>query len=265
MENTILPRMKFGISGSTLKLIAIITMFVDHLGAAVVIRMLLLQNSGKLDTSSWLDFLVSFVSQENLYMIYRCMRNIGRISFPIFCFLLVEGFIHTSNRKKYGMRLFLFALLSEIPFDLAFCAGINWEYQNVFFTLLIGFVTMAGIEVIERQSGWKYWQRTFGVFGVFMAGMVAANIFKTDYSAKGVFCIVVLYLFRHQRVWQLLAGAVSFYYKPIAMLGFLPIALYNGKRGWKLKYFFYGFYPVHLLLLYAFCWVLGISGVSLIS
>ena len=105
-----------GLSGSTLKLIAIVSMLIDHVAAAVIVRVLY--------AGHW---------TEQLYQIYRVMRSVGRIAFPIFCFFLVEGFEHTRDRKKYALRLFLFALISEIPFDLAFSAEIlEVQYQNVF-------------------------------------------------------------------------------------------------------------------------------------
>lgn len=98
-----------GLSGSTLKLIAIITMLIDHIGAAVIARLL-----------------IAGQGSEMLYKIYYAMRAVGRVAFPIFCFLLVEGFFYTGSRKKYALRLFGFALLSEIPFDLAF-SGKYWN------------------------------------------------------------------------------------------------------------------------------------------
>ena len=101
-----------GLSGSTLKLIAIVTMLIDHVGAALVYRMMLayIDRGGAENTSVY----------GRMLIIYWVMRMIGRIAFPIFCFLMVEGFQKTHNKWKYAMRLGGFALLSEIPFDLAF-------------------------------------------------------------------------------------------------------------------------------------------------
>ena len=125
-----------GLSGSTLKLIAIITMLIDHIGAAVIARLL-----------------IAGQGSEMLYKIYYAMRAVGRVAFPIFCFLLVEGFFYTGSRKKYALRLFGFALLSEIPFDLAFSGKIlEFGYQNVFFTLLIGLLSNGHI-LLEGVPG----------------------------------------------------------------------------------------------------------------
>lgn len=128
-------------SGGTLKMLAIITMLIDHCGASIVGPL-----RHKLPDGSQLgDF---------CQIIYPHMRNIGRLAFPIFCFLLVEGFLHTRNVKKYAFRMFLFALISELPFDYAFSNQlIRNAHQNVYFTLLIGLLVMMGMSVFEyRQS-----------------------------------------------------------------------------------------------------------------
>ena len=123
---------KKGISGSTLKMIAIVTMLIDHIGAAVLARLLMVNGLGELDQTNT-DAIMQWLSANGaLYWMYTVMRMIGRVAFPIFCFLLVEGFLHTHDVKKYAMRLGLFALLSEIPFDLAFSSKIlEFNYQNV--------------------------------------------------------------------------------------------------------------------------------------
>ena len=123
---------KKGISGSTLKMIEIVTMVIDHIGAAVLARLLMVNGLGELDQTN-ADAIMQWLSANGaLYWTYTVMRMIGRVAFPIFCFLLVEGFLHTHDVKKYAMRLGLFALLSEIPFDLACSSKIlEFNYQNV--------------------------------------------------------------------------------------------------------------------------------------
>ena len=137
---------KRGISGSTLKLIAIITMLIDHTAATILDRTLIARGLGNLsgDVQATQDFLVQ---NGTLYGIDMARRLIGRLAFPIFCFLLIEGFLHTRNVWKYAIRLGVFALISEIPFDLAFHAKFFYfQYQNVFFTLLIGVLVMIGFK-----------------------------------------------------------------------------------------------------------------------
>ena len=128
-----------GLSGSTLKMIAIVTMFIDHIGAVIVERMLLTGNTG-------------VYTYEQIYILDRVLRSIGRLGFPLFCFLLVEGFQHTKHVGKYACRLLVFALISEIPFNLAFSGSVFFStYQNVFFTLLIGLITMWGCKQVEDR------------------------------------------------------------------------------------------------------------------
>lgn len=135
---------KKGLTGSTIKLIAIIAMLIDHTAATILERMIMREGYMLATTndkwlSEWID------AHRLLYFSYMTMREIGRFGFPIFCFLLVEGFLHTHNRKKYAMRLFLFALISEIPFDFAFRGKWFYSgYQNVFFTLFLGLLAMCG-------------------------------------------------------------------------------------------------------------------------
>lgn len=234
-----------GLSGSSLKLIAVITMLIDHIGAAVLARGLVM--------GLW---------SPELYGVYSAMRIIGRVAFPIYCFLLVEGFEHTRDRKKYALRLLLFAIISEVPFDLAFKSKVlEFSYQNVFFTLFIGLITIMVIRVVEEKQEWQPWLKTTAIIAIGLAGMAIAYLLKTDYDAMGVMCILALYLFRRTRGLQILAGCITFgSFELPALVAFIPIAFYNGKRGWNIKYFFYVFYPLHLLVLYLICRGMGIAG-----
>ncbi|MBS6195986.1 MAG: conjugal transfer protein TraX [Clostridiales bacterium] len=222
------------LSGSTLKILAIIAMAVDHFAASIIYYGILLPAAPiSPQTPVWI-----------WYQVYQIMRFIGRIAFPIFCFLLVEGFLHTSDRKRYGLRLFLFALISELPFDLAvFNSPLYPDGQNVFFTLLIGLLVIWGMEKADFS---KY---SFPLHMICIAaGSLAAWLLKTDYDYKGIILIAILYFFRSHPVLRTVAGCLSLYWEAPACLAFIPLNLYNGKRGISLKYFFYLFYPVHLLL-----------------
>lgn len=222
---------RFGISGSTLKLIAIITMFIDH-AAATVVRGLIRLPQIQSDMDLY----------RQLNELYAVMRDIGRIAFPIFCFLLVEGFLHTRDVKKYASRMFLFALISEIPFDFALKS--HWYFpnkQNVYWTLLIGLLVLWGVTVFYGRIALQVL--------IMVAGLSFAFFLKTDYSYKGVFLIEVLYLMRFSRLYQCLGGAAAVTWEVPAPAAFIPVFFYNGKRGISLKYFFYWFYPAHLLLL----------------
>lgn len=237
-----------GLSGSTLKWIAIIAMLIDHVAATILIRRILVYGY----TEEW-------------YNVYEVMRAIGRVAFPIFCFLLVEGVVYTHNVYRYLSRMTLFAVLTEIPFDLAFSGKIWYgEYQSVMLTLLIGLAAMLGCHLAEQK--WKEnYLLQYVVFGICLfIAMELAYLLKTDYAYKGVFSIMVFYFFRNERKLQLLAGAFTFIWEPWALAAFPLLMVYNGQRGRRMKYFFYAFYPLHLMVLYFICYLLGTHRVPVI-
>ena len=235
------PRRTF--SGTALKTIACITMLVDHIGASCI-------EAGILTPGLDADTL----SQDTLsaYPLYRLdmvLRFTGRLAFPIFCFLLVEGFVHTHDVKKYVRRLFLFAFISEVPFDLAFFrTPFDFSVQNVYWTLALGVLAMAGLKHFEKPDGSASWKGLLCAAGCTLAALLAC----TDYNAIGVIIICALYLTRGDRKRQCLAGAVLFLFELTAPLAFVLVWFYNGQRGAcspLLKKAFYWFYPVHLLML----------------
>ncbi len=173
----------------------------------------------------------------------------GRISFPVFCFVLVEGYCHTKNKGRYLFRLWVFAVFSEIPFDLAFFGKIvDLRTQNVLFTFVIGFIVMWGMEKMPRK---------YSICAIFL-GMGAAWLFRTDYSFWGIWMIGMFYMLRGMdKEWfavqtaGLMASAVWYGWKQVFAAGSLFLLQeYNGERGKGGKYFFYMFYPLHLLCLY---------------
>lgn len=224
-----------------LKLVAIITMLIDHLAAVFV------------------DFMP-------IECYYLC-RSVGRMAFPLFCFMLVEGYFHTRNRNNYLKRLFIFAIISEIPFDLAFFkTAINISYQNVFFTLFIGLLTLVYLGKIENFKN-IYIKLTLYTLTILLASLVSF-ILMTDYSAAGVILIDLIYFIKKNEpdeknvnkfvaigivLWLLICDLILGTINELA--GFpaaILILFYNGKRGaGRLnKMFFYLFYPVHLLLIW---------------
>lgn len=225
------------INSFILKMIAIIAMVIDHVGAV-------------------------------LFPMNMMFRYIGRISFPLFVFLLVEGSIHTSKIRKYELRMFLFALISEIPFDLAFSNEIvDIHSQNVFWTLTIGLVMLDliqnGASYVKSQKGKKLqldWIEgqpipTIWQFVVVSVCACVAQALQTDYGAGGILLIYFIWML-HENV---IAQAVAFVIISLLFFGsvelpgviaFLPIFLYNGKKGPSAKYVFYAFYPVHLFILH---------------
>ena len=163
---------KKGISQETLKLIACVTMFIDHAGAILVY--------------SWYlsDYFTGGMHAMQLWTLYIVMRIVGRIAFPIYCLLLVEGAHYTRNPGKYALRLAIGVLLSEIPFDLALYGHFSWETNNVMVTLLLGFGMLM---TMKKVTGlWKIL--------LIIPWALAADLLKTDYAAHGILIIAFLAL-----------------------------------------------------------------------
>lgn len=215
-----------------LKLAAAASMLIDHIGAV------LLENTSLYQNESWTIAAV-------------VCRLIGRIAFPLFCFLLVEGFFHTSDIKKYIARIGLFTLISEVPFDLALFGRLTLYRQNVFFTLFIGLLMLLAIrtagEKLVNINGRMILQ------GAIVVLSCAASFFLlTDYSYMGILLIAVFYFFRNEPKKKCIAGGILFLYELTSVFAFLIIYRYTGKKGASAipRWAFYWFYPLHLLILW---------------
>ncbi len=234
-------------SGYSLKLIAIITMLIDHTTAILV---------------------------APSHPFYIVGRSIGRLSFPIFCFLIVEGHKHTSNIKRYLLRLLGFALISEIPFDFAFYNPLKSKeylfHQNIFFTLFVGLLLITILDYIEDHYNKRNslnnanteekihtrFLRTDHLLstGVIILGCLLAYFLNTDYSYIGVLMIWAFYKFNNNKemlfVSLLLLNLIYGFPQVLAVISLFIINMYNGKKGKQAnKFVFYGFYPIHLIVL----------------
>ena len=229
-----------------LKVIACISMFIDHFGAILVYQLIM---RSEID---YLNSIYSWVLQNRSLMIgiYNNLRIIGRIAFPIYCFLLVEGFFYTKSRAKYLRNLVVFALVSEVPFDLLLYGKIGFEAQNVFFTLAIALGMIWGITKIKEKWVEEPVISVFLQGSLILAGCVSALLLNTDYSYYGIVLAAIFYYYRNNRFLACLVGYVWFLFEPWCFPAFIALLCYNGKRGISIKYFFYAFYPAHLLLLY---------------
>ena len=243
---------KLEISSFTLHLLAMAFMLCDHLWATVV------------PGNQWLT-------------------DLGRLAFPIFAFMLAEGFFRTRNRKKYALRLLLFALVSEVPFDFMYGGTAFYPFhQNVLWTFLLAFGCMSLIQWVWTKSRqWKNALLALAVpaitaAGVCFAGWLLGSLLMVDYYGAGVLTVLVFYFF-HGRRWydlvgqlvclamihgDLLAGMVypislfglsfDFPQQALALLALIPIWLYRGKQGphsRPIQLLYYGFYPVHMAIL----------------
>ena len=228
------------LNGKSLKLIAIITMLIDHIGLVIFYRALFLPaNAAGLSVAS------AYLNA------YHVCRIIGRVAFPIFAFLLVEGLLHTHDKKKYAIRLGIFAAVSQVPYYLAICGdGINYARLNVMVTLLIGVLMMWGFEKTREKAAPNYALQAI----IVAVACAAAYFLDVDYGLTGVLVIAILYYFRYQLSYACILAAAALIIPDLSelpvILSFILIYFYNGKRGKQNKYFFYVFYPAHLLVLY---------------
>ena len=218
-----------------LKILACVTMLLDHAGAV-------------------------FMPSVANYSLYYALRIIGRLAFPIYCFLLAEGVAHTKNPVKYGLRLFAGILLAEIPFDLALFGRFSWAHQSVMVTLFLGFGMALIMQKLDRTK-----------LVPVIAFAFLAELFRTDYGAWGIFMIALFVMTRDRKdrnnlqvigmviiCWFMNSAAVQIFgvrvpIELFAVLALIPIFLYTGKKRTVSKGIqigFYLFYPVHLLVLH---------------
>ena len=184
------------------------------------------------------------------------MRCFGRIAFPVFAFLIAEGFVHTRNRLRYFLTLLGFAVVSEVPWYLL--NGTDGTY-NVMFTLALGVVALAIFD--------KYQQRKFVSFYMISMVAVLTTYLGTDYEWRGILLIVICYMMReHKPLLLLFALPLMIHYGIIgAILAAIVLSQYNGTRGFiqgnVVKYGFYAFYPIHLLLIFLLLGYFSISSI----
>lgn len=224
MGEQLIPAQWRRLDGRTLKIIAVISMFIDHMGAALFPEIIF-------------------------------FRILGRIAFPIYCFLLVEGACHTHNYKKYVARMGIFALISEVPFDLAFYHEVlEFGHQNVFFTLAIG---LGMIWFLEHPLNDMDIPDSINTLITLAIAGVLAELLRTDYGFSGIAIIFAFYFLRRSILLKCLVAAFICIsmgsLESFAIAALIPIVLYNGERGQQtplMQYGFYAFYPMHLFVLF---------------
>ena len=244
MEKTIENRKPFELTSAALHILAMALMLCDHLWGTVV------------PGNDWLT----------------C---IGRVAFPLFAFMLVEGYFHTHDLKKYVLRLLIFAVISELPFNLAMGSRVLYPvHQNVLWSFLISLGLIHWNERAKKKG--KLWRRILvGALSV-VIGYVVGLVTMVDFYHAGILMVLVFYFFRGRKWWcflgqlfflwyvndellgglgyevELLGQTVFLTRQSLAMLALIPIWLYRGRQGYHSKAFrniCYWFYPVHLLIL----------------
>ncbi len=219
------------LDGTTLKLIAMISMVFDHAG-------------------------------DMFFPDVMWPRMIGRLAMPIFSFFIAEGFSHTRDKKKYLCRLGIFALISEIPFDLAFEGRVGLGHQNIMLSFFLAVVALMLYDWIQGGTKSEENHASIGktILGVIAVAAIAALslLLRADYTIFAVIAVFLFYVLRQKHPLVRTGVGVAFLaltrtvgYYCTTGLSFIPLAMYNGKKGKGLKWLFYGFYPGHLLLLAA--------------
>ena len=234
---------KFDISSAGLHVLAMALMLSDHLWATII------------EGNDWLT-------------------AIGRLAFPIFAFLIVEGYFHTRDLKKYVLRMLTFALISEIPFNLMTGGGLLYPFhQNVLWTFLLG---IGMIHWNEKAKSAPMWRRILRGVGSVIIGFLVGTLAMVDYLGAGVLMVLTFYFFRGRKWWHYLGQLLAMYYinaeilgglsyvvelfgreiwiaqQSLAIFALIPIWLYRGRQGHHSKafrWFCYGFYPAHMLIL----------------
>ena len=249
----------------TLKLIALLAMLLDHTAKVVL-------HTG---------VLAPWAGMENEMLIRNAMMILGRLAFPIFAWFVAEGCRKTTNLGKYILRLLVFAVLSEVPFQLCFYGaypnGLRLGCHNVMFTLLLAVGAVYLGIWLERRSVPKAAAQWITACAAILLGWVL----RTDYNAWGVALVLGLYYMQEQKgrliflsawitvfqliwhgwdgagfVWLSRSGSIQLLYWIGAMFSVPLLMTYDGKRGRRSKWLFYGFYPVHLLILFLIAQIL---------
>lgn len=238
-------KLREGIPSSLLHILAMVFMLCDHLWATMF---------------PWLGWLTC----------------VGRVAFPIFAFMIVEGYFHTHDIQRYLLRLLAFAVISEIPFNLIYGSSVSYiAHQNVLWTFLIGLVLILLIEKVRQKE--KLWLTILVSALAVVFGWLIGMITAVDFYGFGVLMVLTFYFFHGKKWWCYVGQFICMYYINVEMMGglcyifhifghevelvqqgfallaLIPIWLYRGKQGYHAKWFqysCYAFYPVHLLLLW---------------
>lgn len=212
------------LDGTAIKLIAMVSMVIDHVG-------------------------------DHFFPQAVWMRAVGRLALPLFAFCVSEGYIHTHDRKKYLLRMGAFALVSELPFDLLIAGRLEFTHQNVMVTF---FLAICALMLYDRITGGdrSAVRNALGVAAVIAVGIVSL-LLRTDYNFFALGLVFVFYVYRKYSPLVRIPAAAAFhallrnvgiYWWGLA--AFVLLLGYNGKKGRGLKWLFYVFYPGHMLLLY---------------
>lgn len=218
-------------NGAQLKYMAFLSMLLDHVNNSMI--------------TPYLD------GKGLLLHVSNVLSILGRVAFPLFMFFLVEGFFKTRSRKKYLINLLIFAILSEVPFDLFTSRELfNKNWNNMMFTLALSLATIWIVDEMKGRLAKKSKALWYGASVLVVAVMCAvAMFFSLDYDYHAIIVAYLFYLFYEKPLYGAALGYLSIIKELYSVLGFAATLTYNGERGKQYKWLNYAFYPAHLLIL----------------
>lgn len=272
---------KKGITASTLKIITMIVLFMQNFNIVIMERLLDTDSMGKsleplkgmfegIYSIQWklqanMEYLKAvsdfFEQKSTIWTIYLVFTVIGCMTLPLLCYLLVQGFLKSTRRRRDLYEMGAFAIISEIPYDLA-TSGKVFDYtsQNVFFGLFIGLLVLTVMDYIFIKLKESNFLKYILSVLVVLVGMMICIFGMSFYLCFPVLIMASMYIFNSKKLFGSAVGCftmttLSMYYL-CSFLALIPIHLYNGKPGRKMGYLLYIFYPLHLLVIYMIAKVL---------
>lgn len=232
-----MERIRSFMTGANLKRIALISMLIDHFAVAILFQGISL-NSFHFSAD------INYLAQ----LLYSPLRMLGRLAFPLYIYLLIEGFHHTSSRVNYFKRMAVLCIVSEVPYDLALTNQMfDWNHQNIFFQLMLLMILFYFLEKFEIQPG----KKLLALFPI----MILAEYARIDYGMFGIIAGFIMYEAYGSKVREGLSVIPAFlfsYQSYFVYFSGILIYLYNGERGRVNKHFHYWAYPGHLFFYYLF-------------
>lgn len=247
------------LSKNILQFIALIAMTIDHIAASGLLYKSFGIKGYNLTTLS--------MNPTTPLLIGSIMRIIGRIAFPIYVFFLIYGMLMTTNYKKHLTSLFIFALISEIPFDLALKQKITLNHQNIYFELFLIGLMIVCLQKIENNNKLTDTDQLLLKLATLITISTISFVIKADYNIFGILAAYIIYNRIYSRQYTCISMLFAFLFQAeIYFATYLPIPLiymYNGKisntnnkkRNKIIKNIYYWYYPIHLSIIAALLYI----------
>lgn len=234
------------VTADGLKIFAVIIMLIQNIGITIVEKGLI-----QLDQYTQAELSQAMAEDSHLMVLAgvgSVMQLIGGLAVPVFAFLLVEGFQKTSSYSKYLLSMVVFALISEIPYDLANSQKfVDWSSQNALVTMCICLLMLYFLKLLESRKGIIY---VIARFTIVICGVVWVTLFRAQYGLCMILLVAIFYLFYTRNALKTVLGMLASLLYVTGPLSFYGIWCYTEERKDKLpKYAYYIFYPLHLLVL----------------